>query len=359
MANQKVPEDLGYGSIAVDVINASRRSWTESPAVPGFWRQGGQPARFDGDERPVACVSGGLAMLKLADDGGCIPHDRDHREGTAGLWVVFMDSPGMVFATPHRFVGSAFVARELGVDGRSDREVVFGIDFRHVSSISITRQQKGSRAPKPTGILIDTHWGNASGALTIHTVDEVDITTMRPRKAKEFERILSPVVAAVFRCLEQEHHDQPDYIAALQAARTRGWFQEDGDLVIEFPPLPDVATLETGSSTDESTPPPRHAGAAPDDPAPAWHPDPEGEGELRYWDGTQWTDHVADYDRSGEAEPTPAPEPEPAPDAAPEPEPEAAPQPVSGPPPDWYPDPAGRTRLRYWDGQGWTEQTQD
>jgi hypothetical protein len=25
-----------------------------------------------------------------------------------------------------------------------------------------------------------------------------------------------------------------------------------------------------------------------------WHPDPRGRHELRYWDGTQWTDHVAD-----------------------------------------------------------------
>jgi uncharacterized protein (AIM24 family) len=28
--------------------------------------------------------------------------------------------------------------------------------------------------------------------------------------------------------------------------------------------------------------------------AAAWHPDPTGKHELRYWDGTQWTEHVAD-----------------------------------------------------------------
>ena len=27
---------------------------------------------------------------------------------------------------------------------------------------------------------------------------------------------------------------------------------------------------------------------------PAWHPDPTGRHELRYWDGAQWTDHVSD-----------------------------------------------------------------
>ena len=25
------------------------------------------------------------------------------------------------------------------------------------------------------------------------------------------------------------------------------------------------------------------------------------------------------------------------------------------PPPDWYPDPAGRFQQRYWDGSQWTE----
>jgi protease PrsW len=34
----------------------------------------------------------------------------------------------------------------------------------------------------------------------------------------------------------------------------------------------------------------------------------------------------------------------------------AAPPPVprAGPPPDWYPDPSGRFRVRYWDGYAWT-----
>jgi hypothetical protein len=28
--------------------------------------------------------------------------------------------------------------------------------------------------------------------------------------------------------------------------------------------------------------------------APGWHPDPQGRHEFRYWDGTRWSDHVAD-----------------------------------------------------------------
>ena len=27
----------------------------------------------------------------------------------------------------------------------------------------------------------------------------------------------------------------------------------------------------------------------------AWHPDPYGRHELRYWDGTQWTEHVSSH----------------------------------------------------------------
>ncbi len=28
--------------------------------------------------------------------------------------------------------------------------------------------------------------------------------------------------------------------------------------------------------------------------APGWHPDPQGQAALRYWDGQQWTEHVSD-----------------------------------------------------------------
>ena len=34
-----------------------------------------------------------------------------------------------------------------------------------------------------------------------------------------------------------------------------------------------------------------------DAPAPGWYPDPSGLHEQRYWDGTRWTEHVADHGR--------------------------------------------------------------
>jgi uncharacterized RDD family membrane protein YckC len=41
------------------------------------------------------------------------------------------------------------------------------------------------------------------------------------------------------------------------------------------------------------------------------------------------------------------------------PEPPPLPAPSSGPPADWYPDPHGVKRLRYWDGTTWTDHTAD
>ena len=39
--------------------------------------------------------------------------------------------------------------------------------------------------------------------------------------------------------------------------------------------------------------------------APDWYPDPFGRHELRYWDGSQWTEHIASHGRQG-TDPPPA-----------------------------------------------------
>ena len=40
---------------------------------------------------------------------------------------------------------------------------------------------------------------------------------------------------------------------------------------------------------------------------PGWYPDPHGVAELRWWDGSDWTDHLHNTDASAEnAEPTAA-----------------------------------------------------
>ena len=67
----------------------------------------------------------------------------------------------------------------------------------------------------------------------------------------------------------------------------------------------DIPVVSTGDATPVAEPSPARARprAAPE-PAPApiaagtshaagWYPDPSMRYELRYWDGTQWTEHVA------------------------------------------------------------------
>jgi hypothetical protein len=47
---------------------------------------------------------------------------------------------------------------------------------------------------------------------------------------------------------------------------------------------------EPGGDVAAPPPPPPAAAAVP----AGWHPDPHGVHELRYWDGTSWTEHVSD-----------------------------------------------------------------
>jgi uncharacterized protein YxjI len=75
-------------------------------------------------------------------------------------------------------------------------------------------------------------------------------------------------------------------------------------------------------------------------PPASWHVDPFGRHERRYWDGSQWTQHVDTSGRQGIDPPVHAP-------AVPR---AIAVRPVAG----WYPDPFGGGGRRYWDGGQWT-----
>jgi hypothetical protein len=79
----------------------------------------------------------------------------------------------------------------------------------------------------------------------------------------------------------------------------------------------------------------------------AWHPDPYGRHQQRYWDGNQWTEHVASGGQQGVDPPVDGP-PTPTTNAS------ANTVPNTLAPADWYPDPLGRYEHRYWDGSRWT-----
>lgn len=69
-----------------------------------------------------------------------------------------------------------------------------------------------------------------------------------------------------------------------------------------------------------------------------WYPDPFGRHERRYWDGLEWTHHVASRGVQQVDPVAPAP-----------------PARVDQPRAEWYPDPFGRHQRRFWDGRQWTQ----
>src|SRR3954462_307918 len=73
----------------------------------------------------------------------------------------------------------------------------------------------------------------------------------------------------------------------------------------------------------------------------SWQPDPSGAHERRYWNGTDWTEHVSDQGTTGQ-DPlaAPLPPPLPAPGAPPPPPALPGPAPAAPPPPRACPRPA-------------------
>jgi uncharacterized RDD family membrane protein YckC len=117
-----------------------------------------------------------------------------------------------------------------------------------------------------------------------------------------------------------------------------------------WPPAPDPAFGQSAAGAtaarqaNRATPAAAPQPAAPDQPtapqpqAPSESPKPEPASQ-------------ASAPEPAAAEPAPAAPPAPAP---PQPPPPVAPP---MPPANWYPDPSGHARLRYWDGKRWTDHT--
>ncbi len=140
----------------------------------------------------------------------------------------------------------------------------------------------------------------------------------------------------------------------------------DGRAIAEDPLAPVPGAHPTGGTASNSyqpaadpTPSETTVPTSPDRPA-GWYRNASDPDEVRYWDGSQWTTDQA------AAPVTPSPTPTGSPDRPPvQPSPEThgagategtSPSAV---PADWYPDPSNRTRLRFWDGAGWTEHVLD
>ena len=104
-------------------------------------------------------------------------------------------------------------------------------------------------------------------------------------------------------------------------------------------------------SVDPPTAMPTGAAATPtkppaNSPPPGWHADPAQRHELRYWDGTDWTEHVTDGGVASIDPPVASPI---------NPTPKGFSLRSTG----WAKDPTGRHELRYWDGSQWTTRVND
>jgi hypothetical protein len=112
--------------------------------------------------------------------------------------------------------------------------------------------------------VVDAH----SAAMTLrgHTLGRPP-TIFDPRRRRRMFRVL---VDGVERAL-LEHPGQ--FVSAGADDGVQWW---DG-----------VQWRDTRETPDPGPP-------APGRPPPAWHPDPSGRHQLRYWDGQGWTDHVCD-----------------------------------------------------------------
>src|SRR5688500_3826655 len=83
---------------------------------------------------------------------------------------------------------------------------------------------------------------------------------------------------------------------------------------VTAPAVRDV-TVASGRACIDRQPPSRKRPMNQGNPPANWYPDPKGEAELRYWDGTQWTEHT--HSAQAPAQPAPAAPP---PSAAPAPQ---------------------------------------
>jgi Protein of unknown function (DUF2510) len=153
--------------------------------------------------------------------------------------------------------------------------------------------------------------------------------------------------------------------------RPTEWASDGNSIVVDplppaqdHPPVPGSSSATPPLAAEPSAPgAPREA--APIDPPvrPAgWYRNAANPDEVRYWDGSEWTTTPAEpaggtrsngHGDLGGAEPHA--------DSGDGPRDLGAPGRATNPaqPADWYPDPSDRTRLRYWDGLGWTERVID
>lgn len=124
-------------------------------------------------------------------------------------------------------------------------------------------------------------------------LDQVRIATVAPAPAPALAPPPNMIgqltkLAGVVRA---QQTDVTDRIAKLAALRDQGALTE-GEFAAMKAEVLGAATPAPAIAAATHSPPPPPPPPPPVSP-PAWAADPHGRHELRYWDGTAWTDHVS------------------------------------------------------------------
>ena len=82
-------------------------------------------------------------------------------------------------------------------------------------------------------------------------------------------------------------------VGFVTAEMLRGGNQGGSTATVEPAPAPATET-EPEAAAPATSADPADTTDADDAPAGAWHPDPHGRHQMRWWDGSQWTDQVSD-----------------------------------------------------------------
>ncbi len=196
----------------------------------------------------------------------------------------------------------------VGAAGRRDHEPVWSLTMQEFSSISVSTYEAGGLAEQltaqsrdgwsvvaivPTGNTVTAYLSRDTDATAGAATDTTAASTDAPAEATATvaaaeEHAASTAADAADEPVAEPAAEPAGVQAAAEAAPADaggdGWASSEASAAAEPAAAAMGATAAEPAAETAST-----AGAAP----AGWYADPSSRYELRYWDGSQWTEHVS------------------------------------------------------------------